>query len=82
MSKFRNRFMKRVMAVVLSGAMLMSNMTAYADEIAFSDTDELAETASETIEPEEEEAEDAEETVLEETENADVENGGAENVSS
>lgn len=45
--------MKRVMAVVLSGAMLMSNMTAYADEIAFSDTDE----------PEEEEAEDAEETV-------------------
>ena len=82
MSKFRNRFMKRVMAVILSGAMLMSNMTAYADEIAFSDTDELAETASETIEPEEEEAEDAEETVLEETENDDIENGGDETVSS
>lgn len=72
MSKFRNRFMKRVMAVVLSGAMLMSNMTAYADEIAFGATDELAETASETIEPEIEEAEEA---VLENAENVGDENG-------
>lgn len=32
MSRFRNRLAKRVMAVILSGAMVMSNMTAFASE--------------------------------------------------
>lgn len=37
MSRFKNRLVKRVMAVILSGAMVMSNMTAFASE-APSDT--------------------------------------------
>lgn len=32
MSKFKNRLAKRVMAMILSGAMIMSNMTAFASE--------------------------------------------------
>lgn len=66
MSKFRKGLMKRVMAVILSGAMVMSNMTAYAAEIASSDTQEHAETVSEASEPE------TEETTSKEAEKADA----------
>ena len=54
MSKFRKGLVKRVMAVILSGAMVMSNMTLYAAEI---EQTEQVETVSEVSEPEAEETE-------------------------
>ncbi len=68
MSKFRNRLMKRVMAVILSGAMVMSSMTSYAAEVSYSTGDAYAEAASEAGEPEVNEAE------TKEAEKADDEN--------
>lgn len=67
MSKFRNGLMKRVMAVILSGAMVMSSMTSYAAEINYDIADENVETASQSSEPE------AEETVSLEAEKTDEE---------
>ncbi len=72
MSKFRKGLMKRVMAVILSGAMVMSNMTAYAAEIASGDTQEHAETVSEASEPE------TEETTSKEAEKADAQDTAGE----
>ena len=68
MSKFRNGLMKRVMAVILSGAMVMSSMTSYAAEVSYGTGDAYAEAASEAGEPEVNEAE------TKEAEKADDEN--------
>lgn len=54
MSKFRNRLMKRVMAVILSGAMVMSSMTSFAAETGYAAEKEYSET---TVAAEKEEAE-------------------------
>lgn len=61
MSKFRKGFMKRVMAVILSGAMVMSGMTTYAAEIGYTAENEYDESVSESDKPETKETE-AEET--------------------
>lgn len=60
MSKFRKGLMKRVMAVILSGAMIMSNMTVYAAEAGYDAANGYVETAAD-------EKSDAAETDVEET---------------
>ena len=55
MSKIRNGLMKRVMAVILSGAMVMSSMTSYAAEAGYDAESEYAEVVSEADEQEAEE---------------------------
>ncbi len=57
MSKIRNGLMKRVMAVILSGAMVMSSMTSYAAEAGYDAESEYAEVVSEAEETASKEAE-------------------------
>lgn len=47
MSKFRNRLMKRVMSVILSGAMVMSGMTSYAADVSYVSEEESQAVVSE-----------------------------------
>lgn len=58
MSKFKGKLARRIMAVVLSGAMIMSNMSAYAAELAPEQETEIVSEVEETVaaEPAEEEA--------------------------
>ncbi len=52
MSKFKSKLARRIMAIVLSGAMVMSNMSAYAAELAPEAETEVIESGSETEESE------------------------------
>ncbi len=59
MSKLKSKLARRIMAIVLSGAMVMSNMSAYAAELAPETETEVIEAVSETEESENDVADDA-----------------------
>ena len=50
MSKWKGKLARRIMAIVLSGAMVMSNMSAYATELTTETATEVIETVAETEE--------------------------------
>ena len=52
MSKWKGKLARRIMAIVLSGAMVMSNMSAYAAELAPEQETEIVSEVGETVEAE------------------------------
>ncbi len=59
MSKWKGKLARRIMAIVLSGAMVMSNMSAYAAELTTETATEVIETVAETEESSNDVADDA-----------------------